>query len=148
MSASAPRGPTQLFSDARSLGSIGAVIGTAVTAVILATTDAINLAINALAQFFTAPVFEGGTQGAEVVIAFVGGIANTIQAGQIATSNALVGLGAPFPALGGFIYAIAIAGAGAWIMAWILQQTGTSDFVLGLVADFPGPFGAEEDDED
>lgn len=86
----------------------------------------------------------------QLILAIIVGAADIIDAGAGAAAESfLVGV---WGALGPLSYPVAIASVlgGAYLMLQYLQTPETSDSLIGLFSgtDLPGPFGAEEADED
>lgn len=147
--------PLNLLGLARSLGEnspfgpITNALLLGITGLILAIfTGLIDLA-QAITSFFSRPIFAGGAGAADIVSAFLGGIANIIITGAEVTAFSLIP--GPFQSpllvpIFAFIYAVAIVGGAAFVMALVLNRFVTSDFVPGTGTDFP-VVGQDEDEE-
>ena len=127
--------------------SIGSAAKAGIMGVILAVFAKVIDVGSAISDVFILPVQEIAVQGANVVGAFIGGMAGIIRQGAQTTINSLAP-GASW-AVGPLTYAFSIAAVagGLYVMSLVLGMGFTSDTVPGTFTDFPF-LGVDEEDEE
>lgn len=141
--------PFRLFSFASTFDTLEKIIFVGIGGAILGFFAGLTDLIQAIFNFFSQPIFAGGQGATDIVLAFLGGIATVIQTGARVTAFSLFpGQSSLVVPLFAFVYAVAIVGVVAFVMATFLRRVATSDFVPGTATDFPGVGADEEEDSD
>jgi hypothetical protein len=134
---------TSMFNSPRQ-AILGGIIG-AVTAVFALGIEATQ----AMLAIFIEPPIALATELGNLVRALVGGAADVVGAGALASQLGLSNLGVF--SIGGFPIGIAVMGAGLYVTVRVLELSPTSDLIPFSFTDFNLPFfdpGVDEGDEE